>query len=90
MGSTGVTRPEDRERLRPWLEFWLASVGGAFLGAYFADLGDAHFLPRTEAERAMVIDCLLLERTIVDLVEDLAAAPERVPGRLRTLRGLIG
>jgi maltose alpha-D-glucosyltransferase/alpha-amylase len=89
-GTNGGVRREDRVRLLPWARFWYGWVGAAVLRGYFAAAEPGGFLPPVAADRALLCDVLLLEKTVLELGEALADRPNWVRLRVNMLRQLLG
>jgi maltose alpha-D-glucosyltransferase/alpha-amylase len=83
--STGAVRPEDQARLAPWLQLWLAEVGGAFLREYLTAAAPGRFLSAEPAQREVLLEAMLLDRLVADFAADLAVRPSRAVSRGRTL-----
>ena len=78
-------RAADRARAEPWGRLWLAWAHATFLGSYLAGSEGSPFVPRGSAELALLLDTLLLERTLEELGSELDKRPDWA---ILALRGL--
>ncbi len=87
-------RPQDRQALAPWSEFWHSCAFGAFLAAYIEKSRNAPFLPREFDSMATMLDAYILEKAFLEIgwvlerqgdLEPTLATIERIlglPGRI--------
>jgi len=72
-----------------WARLWNAWVAAAFLRAYLGGVEDAGLLPTDRAHRRLLLDALVLEKSVYELAYELEQRPEwvRLPllGLLRQL-----
>ena len=76
LGRVGVIRAEDAARLEPWARFWSQCVSTAFLRAYFDKMGDGDVLPKSRAERELLLGILLVDRALEEVRNELETQPE--------------
>jgi maltose alpha-D-glucosyltransferase/alpha-amylase len=88
-GSRGAIRPEDRAVLEPWLQFWYAWVGAAFLKAYLAVAHETPLLPPTREEIAILLDAFLLQKAVYELGYELHHRPDWVRVPMQGIRQLM-
>ena len=86
----GAVRPEDVARLEPWATAWYATVGAAFLGAYFEAAADQPFVPRDRAEQVALLELSMLQKVLYELDYELNNRPDWVSIPLRGLLELLG
>lgn len=86
-----VHRPEDLERLEPWVHFWKDCVGTTFLRAYCESADSASFMPKEREQLHALLKYFLLDRALYELLHELKHRPNwvQVPlrGVLSTLHG---
>ncbi len=89
-----LLRPEDGERLRPWVEHWRMLMGGRFLRSYLAASKGAAFLPQGQANLRLVLTTFLLDQTIFELGQvledwsDMAETEQERSGLTGLLRNI--
>jgi maltose alpha-D-glucosyltransferase/alpha-amylase len=76
-------------RLEPWARAWERWAGAAFLKGYLAAAGDAPFVPPDPAQRASLLDLLLLDKALYELNYELNSRPEWIRIPLRGLSELL-
>ncbi|MGH7824246.1 MAG: maltose alpha-D-glucosyltransferase [Candidatus Binatia bacterium] len=74
--KSGEVRPEDADLLRPWARFWNLWVSVSFLKGYFEATPQAFFLPNSREELALMLDVLLLEKSVYELGYELNNRPD--------------
>ena len=89
-GPGSTARPEDVERLTPWLRFWQAWVQGAFLGSYLETGDGASFVPADREELEILLDALLLEKAIYELNYEVNHRPDWVGIPVQGILDLLG
>jgi maltose alpha-D-glucosyltransferase / alpha-amylase len=82
----GGVRDMDRPGIEPWANFWYASVGATFLGAYLDAARPGGFLPADDDQLAMMLDSYLLEKAVYELGYELNNRPDWA---FIPLRGLL-
>jgi maltose alpha-D-glucosyltransferase/alpha-amylase len=83
-------RAEDVARLRPWARRWVDVVSRAFLHGYFAQAGDAEWLPADESARQRLLAVHQLEKALYELAYELNNRPALVGVPLFALLELLG
>ena len=78
-------RPEDRERLLPWMRLWERLVREAFLSGYDGATRGAASVPENENDRADLLDAYELNEWLRDALVEIDRRPDRLA---RTLGGL--
>jgi maltose alpha-D-glucosyltransferase/alpha-amylase len=76
--SDGATRPEDATLLGPWARFWNLWVSVSYLKGYFEATPQAVFLPKSREEIALLLDALLLEKSVYEVGYELNNRPSWV------------
>ena len=71
----GRVRPEDVETLRPWAEEWRRWVSRAFIDAYRQTAEPSGFLPRSEGDLRLLLDCFRLEKALHEVAFELNHRP---------------
>ena len=87
--ATGA-RPEDPERLAPWLRFWQAWVQAAFLGSYLEAADGASFVPSSRDDLEILLDALVLEKAIYELNYEVNNRPDWVGIPVQGILDLLG
>jgi maltose alpha-D-glucosyltransferase/alpha-amylase len=70
-------RPEDRDKLAPWADFWERGVSAAFLRAYFAAV-DGHGLLPSGNDLDTLLDGFVTDKALYELGYELNNRPEWV------------
>ena len=86
----GAVRPEDVARLEPWATTWYATVGAAFLGAYFEAAAGQPFVPHDRAGQVALLELSMLQKVLYELAYELNNRPDWVSIPLRGLLELLG
>ncbi|HEX2568823.1 MAG TPA: putative maltokinase [Polyangia bacterium] len=86
---SGRQRPEDIDRLRPWIDAWTAWVGAAYLGAYLQAVPGASFVPASEADIELLLEFYLLEKCIYEVGYELNNRPDWLVIPLQGLHDLL-
>ncbi|MGI8564235.1 MAG: maltose alpha-D-glucosyltransferase [Candidatus Dormibacter sp.] len=68
---------------------WAAAASHAFLRGYWTAAGDAPFVPRTAAERELLLEVMLIEKALYELRYELDNRPQWVSISLRGLAALV-
>jgi len=81
-----ASRPSELARLEPWARIWQLCSSSAFLGAYFAAVAGALFVPTAPAERDGLLELFVIDKMLTELSYELNNRPDwaRIP-----LRGLL-
>lgn len=87
--ETGLIRPENRQLMQKWAQFFHAWVSLAFLKAYLSTAGEAHFLPSTHQEMQVLLDAYLLEKAVYELGYELTYRPDWVDIPLQRVIDLL-
>jgi maltose alpha-D-glucosyltransferase/alpha-amylase len=88
--ESGVIRPEDVPKLESWARFWQLWVSSAFLRAYLHAAADAPFIPRARGELEVLLQVLLLEKSIYELGYELNNRPDWIKVPIRGILRLVG
>ena len=67
---------DELQRLRGWMQFWIAWTSAAFLKSYMAVAHGQPFLPATVEESQILLDVYLLEKALYELRYELNNRPE--------------
>jgi maltose alpha-D-glucosyltransferase / alpha-amylase len=78
LGVATKTRPEDVERLAPWVELWETWVSATFLRAYFAATRGATFLPPESDDLETLLQGFVLDKALYELAYELNNRPDWV------------
>jgi maltose alpha-D-glucosyltransferase / alpha-amylase len=62
----------------PWVRFWSRWTGAAFLRGYLAAVGPSGVLPKTASHLELLLDALLLNRTLAELGDEFTNRPGSV------------
>ncbi len=87
--SSGSVRPQDAELLDSWAQHWYGWVAAAFLRGYRASVAGAAFLPQDEADWAILLDALLLQKAFYELGYELNNRPDWVTIPLQGIVSLL-
>jgi maltose alpha-D-glucosyltransferase/alpha-amylase len=87
--NPGVVREADRAAAMQWAEAWHLWTGAAFVSGWLAGAGDAAFVPKDNAEIAVLLDAFVLERALIELNSELHSRLDRAVIPLRRLTQLI-
>jgi maltose alpha-D-glucosyltransferase/alpha-amylase len=71
-------RAEEATLLKPWARFWNLWVSVAFFQGYFEATQRAVFLPASREELGLLLDALLLEKSVYELGYELNNRPDWV------------
>ena len=69
---------------------WIRWVSAAFIRGYLQTADIAPFVPQARADQILLLDALLIEKTIDALDRQLREEPERLPGALKQLCAVLG
>jgi len=81
----GLVREVDRSALEPWARRWHARMRQRFVDAYLDAIDRPGLLPELREDVRLLLDILLLERTLDDVGRDLARRPAWVTIPIRSL-----
>jgi maltose alpha-D-glucosyltransferase/alpha-amylase len=82
-------QPNDMEFLAPWATSWATEIAKQFVGAYLQAAAAGNFLPDNSDDLDLLLDVLLIERTLTEITNELEYRPELVGVPIRALRELI-
>ncbi len=78
-----------RRRLDGWVQWWIAAASSAFLDAYFAEAGEAPFVPADPADRERLLTLFLIDKALNELAYESAYRPDWVRIPLGDLAALV-
>lgn len=87
--AVGLVRPEDLERLRTWTGYWRKAVERTFTDAYRVATADNNLLALNDEDFRLLIESLLLERSLAEVSHTLVDSPIGVPLALDGLQRLL-
>ncbi|NJB85744.1 trehalose synthase-fused probable maltokinase [Lewinella marina] len=70
-------------------EYWYQVVSQAYLDAYFAECGDASFLPPEEGDRRALLELFILEKAVYEVAYELNSRPAWLPIPLSGVLSLV-
>lgn len=76
----------ERDRLRPWGDWWFRQMRHSFLSGYLAKAGSASFVPQSSSEREDLLDFFVLEKAIYEVAYELNSRPHWLPIPLQGVR----
>lgn len=82
-------QPDDVEYLRPWIKAWTNYVSGQFLSSYLDTARDAAFVPQDSEDLQLLLDVLLMDKTVSEINSELTYRPAMAAIPLNALRDLI-
>jgi len=85
-----VTRPEDRELLKPWTKFWQLWVSVDYLKGYFAASQAGNFLPSSGLDTELMLETYLLEKAVYELAYELNHRPDWAHVPIEGILQLLG
>jgi maltose alpha-D-glucosyltransferase/alpha-amylase len=85
----GAVRPEESAALDLWARHWYAWVAAAFLRGYRRSTEGTSFVPATDAEWAVLLDTLLLQKAFYELGYELNNRPDWVTIPLKGIVSLL-
>jgi maltose alpha-D-glucosyltransferase/alpha-amylase len=90
-GSSALKRqqPNDVDFLTPWARVWADEISGQFLTAYLQTAAAGTFLPDNGEDLELLLDVLLIERTVAELTNELVHRPALAAIPIRALSELI-
>ncbi|HEY0607396.1 MAG TPA: maltose alpha-D-glucosyltransferase [Herpetosiphonaceae bacterium] len=83
-------RSSQEAHINGWARCWIRWVSAAFLQGYLQTAGEAAFVPQVRDDQILLLDALLIEKTIAALDGDLREEPDRVPDALKQLHAVLG
>jgi maltose alpha-D-glucosyltransferase / alpha-amylase len=86
----GVIRPEDRAALEPWAQRWYEHVAREFVAAYIASIEPGDLLPRTTLAIYNLLELFLLEKSLLEIENELSERIDWVEIPLRAAVRLFG
>ncbi|RYZ23404.1 MAG: maltose alpha-D-glucosyltransferase [Chitinophagaceae bacterium] len=87
--ANGHVPAEQRNDYQPYAERWAYLMSGFFLRAYLDCVADQGFVPKDEADAAMVLQTYLVERSLRHLGQHLADGTGRVEAPLAVIRSVF-
>ena len=88
-GGLVHSRPEARASLEVWGRYWTLWVSAVFLKAYLGVAGETPLVPRNREEAKVLLDALLLEKSVYELGYELSNRPDWVTIPLRGILQLV-
>ncbi|HXT49618.1 MAG TPA: putative maltokinase [Thermoanaerobaculia bacterium] len=85
----GVVPAEQLQLAEAWARYWQRWASALFVRAYLGRAVDAPFLPVGDADRAVLLDALLLEKALYELAYELDHRPEWAGIPLRGVLALL-
>jgi maltose alpha-D-glucosyltransferase / alpha-amylase len=85
---TGVTRTQDKERLRPWAAAWTAWVSTSYVAGYL-EVGGS-LVPADPAVHRLLLDFYTMDKCIYEIAYELNNRPDWLPIPVRGLLELVG
>jgi maltose alpha-D-glucosyltransferase/alpha-amylase len=85
----GIFQAEDEVFAHAWADYWRYWVSTLFLKYYLETAAPAGFLPKSRAERQLLLDVLLIEKVVYELGYELNNRPDWLPIPIQGLRQLI-
>lgn len=82
-------RKEERSAMRPWAEKWFQFMSQTFLKSYLAKVKGSIFVPEKKEELEKILDIFLLERTIIELEQELKPPYKRLWVPLSGIEGVM-
>jgi maltose alpha-D-glucosyltransferase/alpha-amylase len=77
LNVAAMTRPDDRERLAPWADFWETWASAVFLRAYLK-AAPADVLPPSRTARDVLLHAFVADKALYELGYELNSRPEWV------------
>jgi maltose alpha-D-glucosyltransferase/alpha-amylase len=77
---------ENPSMIEPWVLFWYAWVSGTFLRSYLETIGPATVLPTDDRQLAVLLDAVLIEKSLSEIRYELDNRPEWA---LLAIQGLL-
>jgi maltose alpha-D-glucosyltransferase/alpha-amylase len=74
--NQGSVRPEDRPVLEAWVRHWYVWASASFLRGYRETTAGQPFLPSDDADWAVLLDALLLQKAFYELDYELNNRPD--------------
>jgi maltose alpha-D-glucosyltransferase/alpha-amylase len=85
----GIVPAEQLALAEGWARYWQRWASALFVRAYFGRAVDAPFLPVADADRAVLLDALLLEKALYELAYELDHRPDWAGIPLRGITALL-
>jgi len=83
------TRPEDVDRIVPWVRTWDLWVQSVFLFSYLNAAATEIFVPQTHEELLVLLDAFVLEKALYELEYELNNRPDWVDIPIRGITDLL-
>ncbi len=87
--STGSVRQEDVAALEAWARYWYGWVSASFVRGYREATAGAAFLPTDDADWAVLLEALLLNKAFYELDYELNTRPDWVTIPLQGIVSLL-
>jgi maltose alpha-D-glucosyltransferase / alpha-amylase len=87
--SYTASRPGDRVRLSPWMDFWRLWSSAVFLRSYRSILQDGPLLSASSEAFDAALDLLLIDQALLDLEMEVRYRPEWAQAPLTTLTRIV-
>jgi maltose alpha-D-glucosyltransferase/alpha-amylase len=88
--TPGVIRPADLAAVSQWQRYWVSRVTTVFLNAYRHHPGIEALLPSTTDDLRLLLDCFLLERSLLEVGHQLQSHGESLGIVLESAVELVG
>jgi maltose alpha-D-glucosyltransferase / alpha-amylase len=76
LGVATRTRPEDAERLSPWVRRWESQVTSAFRNAYVTATLNTSLVPRSAEDFDVLLRAFIVEKAVYELAYELNNRPD--------------
>lgn len=83
-------RPEDVEKLLPFVEQWYHYMSGFFMKAYLETVGSSPIIPHQKGDLETLLRTFLLQKAIYELNYEVNNRPSWVMVPLRGIRAILG
>jgi maltose alpha-D-glucosyltransferase/alpha-amylase len=85
----GQVSAERLGTLEPWVRLWTRQMSALFLRGYLDAVASTNLLPKEQAHLDILLNAMLLDRTLAELGHELSNRPESVHIPLRGLLDLL-